>query len=171
IGPLDPLQELDAVHVRHLDVHEDEVGMEGGEGLQGRLAAVRGCDVIAGFEDHAQRLARSQFVVDHQDAGTLAHARAATSDAVKLTSPRPCLTSSRPPCASTMRWLTHGPTSIRFSWTTWMGSKSPRNSSARTSAEREATVTRSRSSGSRREIDTAILASGPGVLRNRYQTR
>ena len=70
-----------------------------------------------------------------------------------------------------MRWLTHGPTSMRFSWTTWMGSKIACSSSARTSAVREATVIRTRSSVSSREIDTAILASSPGVFRSRYQTR
>ncbi len=117
VGALDALQELDAVHLRHLDVHEHEVRVKGGQRLQRRLAAVGRGDVVARFQDHAQGLARSQLVVDDEHAGAVgrAHARAAIRAAVKLTSPRPCLASSRPPCASTMRWLTQGPTSMRFS--------------------------------------------------------
>ncbi len=47
----------------------------------------------------------------------------------------------------------------------------PCSSSGRTSALREATVRRTRSSLARCEIDAEILASGPGVLRSRYQIR
>ena len=43
-----------------------EVGMEGAERLQRGLAAVRGGDLVARLEDHAQGLARSQLVVDHE---------------------------------------------------------------------------------------------------------
>ena len=37
IHRLDPLEELDAVHLRHLDVHEHEVGIEGGRVRERRL--------------------------------------------------------------------------------------------------------------------------------------
>ena len=99
VGALDPLQQLDAVHLRHLDVHEHEVGVKCGERLERGLTAVGGGDVIARLQDHAQGFARSQLVVDDEHAGAVgrAHALAAARDAVKLTSPRPCFASSRPP--------------------------------------------------------------------------
>src|SRR6266852_8362750 len=146
--------------------------MEGAERLQRSLAALRGGDLVARLEDHAQGLARSHLVVDDEHPRTVAHGCPdAGSDAVKLTSPRACLASSRPPWLSRIRWLTLGPTSMRFSWTTWIGSKMPCSSSGRTSALREANVRRTRSSLARWEMDTAILASAAGVLRRRYQTR
>src|SRR5262249_23692143 len=110
-----------AVHLRHLDIHEDEVGMERPERPQRRLAAVRGGDVVAGLEDHAEGLPPSPLVVHPADPRPVAPAGCPVtpgSSAVNVPSARPCGPSSRPPCASMMRWLTHGPTSIRFSWTT-----------------------------------------------------
>src|SRR5262249_16007870 len=171
IHGFDPLQELDAVHLRHLDVHEDEIGIERGQRAERRLAAVRGGDLVVRLEDHPQRLARPDLVVDHQDPGPVAHSWVVGSVAVKVTSARPCLMSRWPPCDSRMRWLTHGPTSMRFSWTTWMGSKMRISSSGRTSAVREATLMRSGSAAAMAETPPAIWASCPGVLRRRYQIR
>src|SRR5262245_37725030 len=146
--------------------------MESVDRLERGLTTLGRRDLVGRLQDHPQGLARPELVVDYQNAGAIDHDWvAAIRVAVKLTSPRPCLTSSRPPCASTMRWLTHGPTSSTLSWTTRIGSKMLRSSSARTSAVREATVRRSRSSPVSREIDSAILASPPGVFRSRYQTR
>src|SRR6185503_8703143 len=139
VDGLDPAQQLDAVHLRHLDVHEDEVGMERPKRSQRRLAAVRGGDVVPRLQDHAEGLPGPHLVVHHEDPRAIGHAvipGTPGSRAVKVTSARPCRTSSRPPCASMMRWLTHGPTSIRFSWTTWIGSKMRWSSSDRTSAVR-----------------------------------
>src|SRR5262249_26153241 len=173
VRALDPPEQLDAVHLRHLDVHEHHVGVESVDGLERRFTTVGRRDLVRRLQDHPQGLPRSQFVIHDQDSWAIDHHDwvAAIKVAVKLTSLRPCLTSSRPPWASTMRWLTHGPTSSTLSCTTRIGSKMLRSSSARTSAVREATVSRSRSSPVSREIDSAILASAPGVFRSRYQTR
>ncbi len=104
VRALDPPEQLDAVHLRHLDVHEDQIRMEGVERLEGGLAAVGGGDLVARLEDHAEGLARSHLVVDHQYPRTVAHACPdAGSEAVKLTSFRACLASSRPPWLSRIR--------------------------------------------------------------------
>src|SRR5499433_574038 len=159
IHRLDALEQLDAVHPRHLDVHEYQIGMEGGEGRERRLPAVRGDDLVAGLENHPQGFPGADLVVHHQDPRAITHGWVVGRVTEKVTSARPCLTSRRPPCASRMRWLTQGPTSMRFSWTTWMGSKMRSSSSGLTSAVRDATVTRTGPAGARDDTPTAILAS------------
>src|SRR5260370_40194116 len=89
---------VEAVQLRQLDVHEYQIGMEGAERLQRSLAALRGGDLVARLEDHAQGLARSHLVVDDEHPRTVAHGCPdAGSDAVKRTSPRASLACSRPP--------------------------------------------------------------------------
>ena len=73
----DPAGRLDAVHVRHADVHEHDIRIEFAR--QGdRLAAVRGLandiDVGFGAEDDANAAAHERLVIREQDADR--HARA-----------------------------------------------------------------------------------------------
>ena len=74
---LEGLQDLHAVHLRHLDVEEDEVRRLPLDHLEGGLA-VGGQQALVPFvlEDHAQRGADGLLVVDHEDLGLRAHRRA-----------------------------------------------------------------------------------------------
>ena len=64
------LEHFDAVHARHLDVEQDEVGRLA-LGQREPLLAGRGADELVAFvlERHPQRIADRGFVVDDQDAG------------------------------------------------------------------------------------------------------
>ena len=100
VDALDAAEELDAVHLRHLDVHEDQVRVEALQRTQRRFTAIGGGDVVPGLEDHAERFPRPHLVVHHEDARAVRHATlpgTPGSTAVKATSARPCLASSRPP--------------------------------------------------------------------------
>ncbi len=66
IDRLDALEELDAVHPRHLHVHEDHVRAEPGQDRQHLLAAPGREDLVARLEDHADGLARALLVVHDQ---------------------------------------------------------------------------------------------------------
>ncbi len=63
-------QELQPVHLRHLDVEEDDVGFFLARQVEPLLGAGgRGALVPFVLEDHPQRLADVFFVVDDQDPG------------------------------------------------------------------------------------------------------
>ncbi len=65
-----PLEHLDAVHARHLDVEQHEVGRLALGERQPFLAG-RGAEELVAlvFERHLQRVADRRFVVDDQDRG------------------------------------------------------------------------------------------------------
>ena len=70
---LDALEQLQAVHSRHLDVEEREIEAPVGKRVQRGLAALRGANVvILVLEDALERAANRGVVVDDEDAG-LAH--------------------------------------------------------------------------------------------------
>ena len=64
-----PIEHLEAVHARHLDVEQDEVGRVA-LGEREPFLAGRGADELVPFvfERHPQRIADRRFVVDDQDA-------------------------------------------------------------------------------------------------------
>ena len=66
VDRLDALEKLDAVHPRHLHVHEDHVRSETRQDCQHLLAAAGGEDLVARLEDHADGFTRAFLVVDHQ---------------------------------------------------------------------------------------------------------
>ena len=68
IERLHALEELDAVHPRHLHVHEDHVRAHRRQDGQHLLAAPGREDLVARLEDHADGLAWAFLVVDDQDA-------------------------------------------------------------------------------------------------------
>ena len=107
IGLLHAAQDLEPVHLGHLDVEDHEVGVVPRElGERGR-AVVGRADLVGPLEEHPQRFPRAELVVDDEDAradrGRLACHTAAGSLITKATSWRPWRSSSRPPSASTMR--------------------------------------------------------------------
>ena len=68
---LDPLQELQAVHLGHHDVEEKQVELLGGQVLEEMLAPRRGEDVVAVLlEDPGQRPGERLIVVRHEDLGS-----------------------------------------------------------------------------------------------------
>jgi hypothetical protein len=73
LGPLglDPADRGDAVHVRHQQVHQDDVGLEPA-GHGDALAAIGGLaddlDVVLQVEEHAEAHPDDRVVVDDQDA-------------------------------------------------------------------------------------------------------
>jgi hypothetical protein len=173
IGPLHAAEDLEAVHLRHLDVENHDVGPELGQHLQRRASAVGGGDLVGGLEQHAQGLARPQLVVDDEDTrgargrGTDPPATAGGRETTKDSSCRVCRTPSRPPSASTRRWLTAGPTSMRLSCTICTGSKSRSNFSADTAAVREPTRIRTSwppSGSACRPTESEIFARSFGEL-------
>ena len=68
IDRLHPLEELDAVDPRHLDVHEDDVRPETREDRQDLVAARGRVDLMARLQDHPDGLTRALLVVDDQNA-------------------------------------------------------------------------------------------------------
>ncbi len=119
VGPLDVTEELEPIHLRHLDVHDHDVGLKPPQQVEGRASVLGRLDLVSGFQQHAERFARTQLVVDDEHAcergGRRAHEVASGSVTRKWSSCRPCRTVNWPPTASTRRWLTAGPTSIRLS--------------------------------------------------------
>jgi len=75
---LDPADRGDAVHVRHQEIHQDDVGLEA-TGHRHALAAVGGLadnlDVVLEVEEDAQAHPDDRVVVDDEDAdpGVLPH--------------------------------------------------------------------------------------------------
>ena len=63
-------EHFEAVHARHLDVEQHDVGRFAPD-LRDAVRAGRGADelVVLVFEDHPQRVADRRLVVDDQDAG------------------------------------------------------------------------------------------------------
>src|SRR4029453_3501803 len=119
IGPLDVPEELESVHLGHLDVHDHDVGLKPPQQVQGRAPVLRRLDLVGGLDQHAERFAWSQLVVDDEHprerGGRRAHEVASGSVTKKWSSCRPWRTVGWPPTASTRRWLTAGPTSMRLS--------------------------------------------------------
>jgi len=68
IGALDVAEELEPVHLGHLDVHDDDVGLEPPEMVEGHAPVLGRLDLVVGLEQHAQRLARTELVVHDEDA-------------------------------------------------------------------------------------------------------
>ena len=119
VGPLDVPEELEPVHLGHLDVHDHDVRLEPPQQVEGRAPVLCRLDLVDGLQQHAEGFPRSQLVVDYEHArergGRRAHEAARGSVTRKWSSWRPCRTVSWPPTASTRRWLTAGPTSSRLS--------------------------------------------------------
>ena len=65
----EPIEHLDAVHARHLDVEDDQVGRLA-LGEREPFLAGGGADELVAFvlERHPQRIANRRFVVDDEDA-------------------------------------------------------------------------------------------------------
>ena len=57
IGALDVPEQLEPVHLGHLDVHDDDVGLEPPKQIEGRAPVLSRLDGVAGLQQHAQRLA------------------------------------------------------------------------------------------------------------------
>src|SRR5438445_540078 len=100
--------------------------------------------------------ARAELVVDDEHrrergGDRRAHEVASGSVTRKWSSCRPCRIVNWPPTASTRRWLTAGPTSIRLSWTICTGSKTRWSFSGITAAVREPIKIRTLSPTSRSE--------------------
>src|SRR5262249_34043430 len=157
---------------------DDDVGLEAAQQLERRAPVLGGLDRIARLQQHPQRLARAQLVVDDQHApeGACGGAHEVASGSVtrKWSSWRPCRTASCPPTASTRRWLTAGPTSIRLSCTIWTGSNTRCSFSAGTDAVREPTRIRTPSPPSRsacRATETDTRAWSGGGVCARYPMR
>ena len=75
---LDGLQQLDAVHLLHLQVREDDVELLGLDLLQGLHAVGRNCHLVPFFaQDVLQVGAGDFFVIHHQDLGGLQAAQGA----------------------------------------------------------------------------------------------
>src|SRR6185436_12569504 len=142
VALLDMPQDLEPVHLRHLDVEDDEVRTVARHLVEPGGPAVGGANLVDPLQQHAERLTRPHLVVDDEDARP-PHGRrrdahtAAGSLITNATSCRPWRSSSRPPIASTMRWLTAGPMSIRFSCTMRTGSKIRSRSGGAITAVRE----------------------------------
>ena len=76
IDPLDPPQDLDAVHPRHEKVEEDDVEGLGGEFLQRLLARARDLDLVAlRRQELGQDVVDDRLVVDDVDDAFAAHGR------------------------------------------------------------------------------------------------
>ena len=109
IGLLHAPEQLEPVHLGHLDVHDHEVRPEPLERLKRGMAVLGRLDVVAGLQEHAERLARAELVVDDQDTraggchGDGAHDAARGRERRNASSLRPGRTSSWPPMASTRR--------------------------------------------------------------------
>src|SRR6267142_7192631 len=162
-------EQLEPVHLGHLDVHDDDVRLKPAEQIERRPPVLGRLDGVARLQQHPQGLAGTELVVDDQDAPERArgHAHEVASGSVtrKCSSWRPCRTASCPPTASTRRWLTAGPTSIRLSCTIWTGSKTRWSFSGGTDAVREPTRIRTPSPPSRSacratETDTRAWSGG-----------
>src|SRR6185436_5256671 len=70
----DAATELEAVHARHEDVEDDEVGELLAEGVPGRLAVLPGGDLVAfAPQRQADGLTDALFVVDDGDAAAASH--------------------------------------------------------------------------------------------------
>src|SRR5581483_6159273 len=85
----DPSRRLEAVEVRHPDVHQHDVGAQRPD-LVDRLTAVRrladDLDLGLGVEDHPEPGAYERLVVDEQDAD---HCGASTGSCARSTKPPP----------------------------------------------------------------------------------
>src|SRR5260221_510928 len=77
-GVRDDLGRRDAVHVRHVDVHEDDVGALFLRELDGLIAAVRGRHdrhIRLETDELREVFARLRDVVDNEDADLVSHGR------------------------------------------------------------------------------------------------
>src|SRR2546426_5535473 len=180
IDALDAPEELEPVELGHLDVHDDDVWPEPLQRVERRAAVLRRLDVVRGLEEHSERFRRAELVVDDEDTrergrrGDGAHAPATGRDPTNASSLRACRTRRSPPRASTSRWLTAGPTSIRLSWTIWTGSNRRCSLSGGTLAVRDPMKIRTLSPtpfSVCRPTDTDTRACSGGELCVRYQTR
>lgn len=71
---LQPLQELDAVQIRHPDVGDHQVGGLAGELGQGLSPVGGGMDLMTfGGEHPAQQVSAGRVVIHHEDARPLSH--------------------------------------------------------------------------------------------------
>ena len=67
-------QKLHAVHARHLDIEDAEIGRFFGQAFERGDAIAVGADLVAlGFERHAQRRQDVAFVIDQRDRAFLFH--------------------------------------------------------------------------------------------------
>ncbi len=93
VGALDVPEQLEPVHLGHLDVHDHDVRLEPTEQIKGRAAVLRRLDGVARLQQHPQRLAGPQLVVDDEDpperVGGRAHEVARGSVTRKCSSWRP----------------------------------------------------------------------------------
>ena len=93
VGALDVPEQLEPVHLGHLDIHDHDVRLEPTKQIEGRASVLRRLDRVAGLEQHPQRLAGTQLVVDDENApergGGRAHGLASGSVTRKWSSWRP----------------------------------------------------------------------------------
>src|ERR1700736_3774880 len=75
---------LNSTHSRHPNIHDDSVGLLFFEQFNAGFNAICGVHLIVRFQEHAQALARTDFVIDNENLGafgTGGHSSSAASEA------------------------------------------------------------------------------------------